>query len=117
MRMGNPLREMLQPECRRVLLPGVVGWAAYGLLTSVVGMALYPNVPEWQNMVYNILVLILTPCGIAAHVLGAVRSTRALTRGYSPRWVAITAAVLSWGGVLFTLYVAVFLVICFILYW
>ena len=117
MSMAKLLREMLQPHCRRVLLPGVVGWVVYGLLFWLVGMSLYPNVPEWQNMVFSILVLVLLPCGIVAQVLGAVRSTRALTRGYSPRWVGIIAAVLSWGGVLLTLYVAVFLVICLIRYW
>lgn len=117
MRMGNLLREMLQPHCRRVLLPGVVGWVVYGVLFWLVGMSLYPNSPEWQNLLSSILSLILLPCGIVAQVLGAVRSTRALTRGDSPRWVGIIAAVLSWGGVLLTLYVAAFLVICLILYW
>lgn len=109
--MRGYLRAMLQWCCRRVWFPTALGWGLYGLAVFLGGLTLYPHYPEAFCIVVNILTIMMLSGGVAAHIVGVVRSMRALRQGAVPRWEIVIAAVSSWGGVGLALCAAVILVL------
>lgn len=119
-------RALAHPWHRELWFPAVAGMAAHAIMFFLGGLALTPPVaPRYSDLfcsVVNFSFLLLGPGlllgGVAAYVWGAVLCTRALlARDKAQRWQARIGALLSWSGVVFTLWVAVFLVINLILYW
>ena len=110
---------------KRIWFPTGAGWVAYGVAFWVgcMVMAGYPH-PDatWHTHVLsgmgNSLVLMMGPSlilgGVATHIWSAVLGTRALMRGTASRGEAIIASALSWGGVGFTVWVAVCVVAAFV---